>query len=477
MSYSIPFDIEPMNYEQAKASLKEQLRLGICPMIETVEEMLEIAGNPDLCFSSIQIAGTNGKSSTARYTAALLKQAGYITALYTSPHLVEYTERMEINQEHISEDLFATAISAAYIAGVKVNEKRAQNSLEPYSITEFDILTVAACIAFALSGVQVAILEVGMGGRWDATSAVKSIVASAITGVSLDHTHVLGDTLAEIAGEKAAVIKQGRETILGVGCTKSSEVMDVLAARCLECGVRPTIVVERVLDLGAHAEYIEHFKAVHPIYSEYLITRKPHAIGDTILLDIETPEGFYTEIGALKPVYQAQNIALAIVIVETVLRKFIADDIDIAQAIVTCPTPGRFDVRRAKPLMLVDACHNPESVEQMISSLHEFDKETCKPALLCAVLEDKDYEQMAKQLADEFEDIYVVQTDSPRALVAEKLAEVFENAGNKPEGVFTSVAEAVDALADKDVIACGSITLAGEITALLKGEGRMRGML
>ncbi len=477
MSYSIPFEINPMSYDEAKACLKEQLRFGICPMIETVEEMLEAAGNPDLSFSSIQIAGTNGKTSTARYTAALLKQAGYKTALYTSPHLVEYTERMEINQSPISEELFAKSVAAAYQAGLIVNEKREAQNLDQYSITEFDILTVAACIAFALEGVNVAILEVGMGGRWDATSAVKSIVASAITGVALDHTHILGSTLTEIAGEKASVIKPGRETILGVGCTKDSEVMNVIAARCLECDVRPTIVVERVLDLGAHAEYIEHYKVTHPIYSEYLITRKPHAVGDTMLLDIETPEGFYTEIGALKPVYQAQNIALAVVIVETVLRRFIADDIDIAQAIVTCPTPGRFDVRRAKPLMLVDACHNPQSVEQMLASLHEFDKETVKPVLLCAVLEDKDYEEMAQQLVDEFDEIYVTQTENSRALSSEKLAEVFERAGRKPQGVFCSVNEALEALSEKDVLACGSITLAGEITAHLKGEGRMRGML
>ena len=477
MSYSIPFEIEDMSYDQAKLCLKDQLRFGICPMIETVEQMLEMAGNPDLCFSSIQIAGTNGKTSTARYCAALLKQAGYKTALYTSPHLVEYTERMEIDQTPISNELFAKAVAGAYKAGVLVNEKRKSESLDPYTITEFDILTVAACIAFALSGVDVAILEVGMGGRWDATSAVKSIVASAIVGVGLDHTQVLGDSLEKIAEEKAAVIQPGRAVVLGEGCTKDPEVMKVLTQRCFECGVVPTLVVERVLDLGAHADYIEYFKPLLPVYSEYLITRNPHAIGDTMLLDIETPEGFYTEIGALKPVYQAQNIALAIVIVETVLRRYIADDIDISQAIVTCPTPGRFDVRRAKPLMLVDACHNPQSTDQLISSLKAFDKETTKPALLCAVLKDKDYKSMAQKLSDAFDEIYVVQTDSPRALPADDLALAFEECGCKPQGIFYSVDEAVQKLSDKDVIACGSITLAGQITSLLKGEGRMRGML
>ncbi len=477
MSYSIPFDFQPMTYDESLACLKEQLRFGICPMLETVQEMLEEAGNPDLCFSSIQIAGTNGKTSTSRYTAALLKEAGYKTALFTSPHLVDYNERMEIDQKPIHKELFATSISAAYTAGLKVNEKRASEGLEPYSITEFDILTVAACIAFALEGVQVVVLECGMGGRWDATSAVKSIVASAITGIGLDHMHVLGDTLAEIAGEKAAVIQPGRATVLGNGCTVNPEVMQVLVARCAECGVRPTLVVERVEDLGAHAEYIEYFKPLRPLYAEYSVVRKPHTIGDTMLLDIETQEGFYTEIGALKPVFQAQNIALALVLVETVLRKFVADTIDVAHAIVTCPTPGRFDIRRAKPLMLVDACHNPQSVEQMLSSLHEYDKESIKPALLCASLSDKDYQKMAELLADEFDDIYAVQTDSPRALSAEDLACAFERAGKTPKGVFTSVDQALDALSETDVIACGSITLAGEITAKLKGEGRMRGML
>ncbi len=477
MSYEIPFEIEEISYDQAVSCLKKQLRLGISPMLETVEEMLEVAGNPDMHFKSVQIAGTNGKTSTSRYTAALLSHGGYKTALYTSPHLVEYTERMEINQKQISPEVFARSVSAAYRAGLLVNERREAESLEPYSITEFDILTVAACIAFALEGVQVAVFECGLGGRWDATSAVKSVVLSAITGIGLDHTHILGDTLAQVAGEKAAIIKPGRRVVLGTGCTKDPEAMEVLAQRCAEIGISPSIVVEKVLDLGEHARYIEYYKHVHPVYSEYLISRKPHTIADTMLLDIETPEGFYTEVGALKPVYQAQNIAMALVIVETLLADYVGDHIDIAQAIVTCPTPGRFDIRRAKPLVLVDACHNPQSVEQMLSSLGEYDKETCKPALLCAVLADKDYIEMVKLLGDSFEDIYVTQTSSERALSADLLASSFEGAGYRVAGVYEDVKDALESLKDTDILACGSITLAGEITALLKGEGRMRGML
>ena len=198
--YRLPFDVSPTTYDEALATLHSALRFGICPMLESVEDMLEELGDPDLAFQSVQIAGTNGKTSTARFTAAILRGEGLRTALYTSPELVSYTERMEVDGRPVSEGAFARGIAAAFEAGKRVNARRTAAGERPYDITEFDLLTVAACVVFAEAGVDVAVLECGMGGRWDATSAVKSIKSVAITGIGLDHMRILGDTLAKIAG-------------------------------------------------------------------------------------------------------------------------------------------------------------------------------------------------------------------------------------------------------------------------------------
>ena len=224
MSYSVPFSVPELSYEQSLKVLHDTKKFGIQPLLESVEDMLKELGNPDFFFKSVQIAGTNGKTSTSRYTAALLKGEGLKTALYTSPELISYTERMEINGSPVSEAAFAHGVSAAQVAGERVNAQRAALGERPYDITEFDLLTVAALVVFAEAEIDVCVLECGMGGRWDATSAAKNITSVAITGVGLDHTRILGDTLEAIAGEKAAIIKPGRTCVLGVGTTTPQSV-------------------------------------------------------------------------------------------------------------------------------------------------------------------------------------------------------------------------------------------------------------
>ena len=156
--YSIPFDVPALSYEGALAVLHDVLRFGICPMLETVEDMLHELGDPDSRFEAIQITGTNGKTSTSRYTAAILMAEGYRTALYTSPELVSYTERMEVQGAPVTEERFARGIAAAKLAGERVNARRSEAGERPYDITEFDLLTVAACVVYAEEGVDVAVL-------------------------------------------------------------------------------------------------------------------------------------------------------------------------------------------------------------------------------------------------------------------------------------------------------------------------------
>ena len=465
--YQVPFEFDTLTYDGALAQLHSALRFGICPMLETVEDMLAELGDPDLAFDCVQIAGTNGKTSTSRYTAAILSGEGKKVALYTSPELVSYTERMEVAGVPVSEDAFAYGIAAAAEAGRRVNARRASAGERPYDITEFDTLTVAAMVVFARAGVDVAVLECGMGGRWDATSAAKSIKSVAVTGIGLDHIRVLGDTLEAIAGEKAAIIKPGRTCVIGTGCAAPASVEDVFLARCESAGVVPTLL--RPTDPAdaagevASGPFREH--AGLPC-AGFKVTKRPSRLGAPLELDVFTPRSEYRELAALKPAYQATNIACAVALAEDYLGRALDSDA-LFTSVVECPTPGRFQLLRPEPPLLIDACHNPQSVETFLASLSEMRLEDdADPVLLCAVLADKDVEGIVSLLAASFGRVACTQTASPRALPAGRLAERFRAAGSTVVGEYSDVASALSSLCEETLVACGSITLAGEVAAM-----------
>ena len=468
ITYRVPFPIEELNYDESIRTLHDTLKFGICPLLETVVDMLAELDDPDLHYTCVQVAGTNGKTSTARYVAAILAGEGGSVALYTSPELVSYTERMEVGGRPVSESAFAHGISAAVEAGRRVNARRSAWGDRPYDITEFDLLTVAACVVFAEAGVDAAVLEVGMGGRWDATSAAKSITCVGITGIGLDHTRILGDTLEAIASEKAAVIQSGRTCVLGPGVALPDSVEDVFLDRALEQGVVPTLVralhAEDVVGVMRDGEPRAHDEL--PLVT-FEITARPNRLGAPLQLLVRTPRATY-ETGALKPTYQAANIACAIALAEAYLGRAL-DQGQLFESVVTCPTPGRFDVVRPNPLGLVDACHNPQSVEVFLTAVRAIESDVAKrPTLLCAVLSDKDVDGIVGLLAGEFPSVVVTQTSSPRALAADELAERFASRGARVAGSYPTVAEALAALADEPFVACGSITTAGEVTDLLR---------
>lgn len=441
--YQLPFDVPELSYEEALGVVTGALRFGIEPLLETVEDMLAELGDPDLAFECVQIAGTNGKTSTARYTAAILAGEGLRVALYTSPELVSYTERMEVDGAPVSEEAFAHGVSAARVAGERVNARRAAAGERPYDVTEFDLLTVAAMVVFAEAGVDVVVLECGLGGRWDATSAAKSIRSVAVTGIGLDHTRVLGDTLEEIAGEKAAIIKPGRACVLGAGTAEPESVSDVFLARAREVGVTP----------------------VRPGFQ---ITKRPHRIGAPLELAVTTPRATYAELAALKPAYQAANIACAVALAESYLGRALDADA-LFTSVVRCPTPGRFQLLRPEPPVLIDACHNPQSVEAFLSAVDDVaSNRKERPVLLAAVLADKDVAGIVARLAAAFPRVAVTQTSSPRACPAPELAAAFAAAGAEVVGTYPTVEAAASALCGESYVACGSITLAGELAGLFR---------
>ncbi len=450
--YTVPFSYPVFSFEKAVSLACDTgvISGDAGPLLETVVEMFNELERPDAHFDCIQIAGTNGKTSTTRFTAAILRGEGLRCALYTSPQLVRYPERMEIDGAPISDELFAQGISAAYEAGRRVNERRAAAGESIFTITPFDLLTVAALTVYALEGVDVAVLEVGMGGRWDATSATDPHVV-AITGIGLDHMRILGNTLAEIAGEKAAVIKPGRSVILGEGVHEPS-VWQVMEDRCRECEVSPLV-------------------------SSHKILKRPTHLGDTLDFACETSRACY-ECSLYKPLYQAQNASCAIFVAEEYLDRALNKDV-LAASLATCPTPGRFDVLQSEPLILIDACHNPQSCENFVSSLDEINPNVAqRPLLLTAALADKDVSGIVDVLVPAFPRIVVTQTASDRAIPAQELAQLVRNklqelgrpASDLVE-VVPSVPDAVERLAaaGEAFVAAGTITLAGEVAGIVRG--------
>lgn len=466
--YRVPFEVADLTYDEALEQLHSALRFGICPMLETVEDMLAELGDPDLRYDCVQIAGTNGKTSTSRFTAAILAGEGLSVALYTSPELVSYTERMEVGGHPVSEAAFAHGIAAAAEAGRRVNASRAAAGERPYDITEFDTLTVAAAVVFAEAGVDVAVLECGMGGRWDATSAMKSIRSVAVTGIGLDHTRILGDTLEAIAGEKAAIIKPGRACVLGVGCATPTSVEDVFLEQCHAAGVTPTLVraLDRVDVAGEMHPGIAREHAGLP-QASFGVTKRPHRLGAPLELSVNTPRSLYAELACLKPDYQAANVACAVALAEAHLGRALAQDA-LFESLVTCPTPGRFQLLRPEPPVLIDACHNPQSVEAFLAAVAAVEPDVARrPHLLCAVLADKDVAGIVRLLAPAFPSVCVTQTASPRALAVHELAGLFREAGATVTAEYPDVASATSALCGESYVACGSITLAGEVAGLL----------
>lgn len=466
--YRPPFEVLDLSYAEALQTLHAACKFGIQPMLETVVDMLAELGDPDLSFRSLQIAGTNGKTSTSRYAAAILRGQGLRVALYTSPELVSLTERMEVDGVPVSEGTFARSVAAAAEAGRRVNVRRRASGERPYDVTQFDILTVAACVAFAQADVDVAVLECGMGGRWDATSAVKSIEAVAVTGVGLDHTRILGDTLEAIAGEKAAIIRCGQSCVLGVGTATPDSVEDVFLDRCRSQDVTPVLLrPERLEDAAGEMHAGVPRRHASLLQASYRITSRPRCLGAPLELTVRTPRRAYTGLTAFKPSYQAANIACAVTLTEAFLDGELDGD-RLLESVRQCPTPGRFSLLRPNPPVLVDACHNPQSVDAFLAALQDIAPDPAtRPPLLCAVLADKDVGGIVSRLARAFPAVVCTQTSSSRSLGADELVRRFLAAGAKVTGNYGSVAAALAAMSAGPLVGCGSITLAGALAALL----------
>lgn len=409
-----------MDYKESIALLEDALKFGIDPSLDPIQTLCAQLGNPQKRYQCIQVAGTNGKTSTARMIAALLRAQGCKVGLYTSPHLVKYPERMEVNGAVVSDEQFARGIDAAYRASLETG----------IQATEFELLTAAALWIFAQERLDWAVLECGLGGRWDATSVVDPKVA-VITGVALDHTHILGNALEQIAEEKAAIIKAGSKAVLA---------QDVAAPEVFEA--RAAAVSAPVIYAGSLWE----------------------APCESALAKL--------------PSYQRSNYLTAVCAVEQALGEPLKEE-TIQKALAQLAIPGRFEILRAQPLVIIDAAHNPQSAHALAREIvRHFDVATIPesledvqrlpaldpvPTLLLGVLADKDAQGIIQELAPLFDRIVVTASSSPRAIKGEDLAVmVEERCGVLPE-LTQNIPEAIALLSSDSFLATGSITVAGEL--------------
>ncbi|MDO4850456.1 MAG: cyanophycin synthetase [Actinomycetota bacterium] len=462
--------LQEESYRDAVGFLSSALRFGIDPSLEGIGRLVDALGEPQGGYGCLQVAGTNGKSSTARLLAALLHAEGFRVGLYTSPHLVEYPERFEVNGAVISHRTFTRAVdevravasrlSAAVCpegAGERLRyDERREKVLQVAdgrTFTEFEYLTAMALLVFAWEQVDFAVLEVGLGGRWDATSIVDPAVAT-VCGIGLDHQGILGETEWDIAREKAAIIKPASAAVLGPRCTDTRAVF-----------------YERAESVHAQVRTVSPFDA--PSFIEVPDELQAHfrsrGTSGGLEVDVQGYHGLYE--GLLlphAPAYQAENVACAVASAECCLGRAL-DRSCIHDALMHVRFPGRFEQLQDDPPLIIDAAHNPQGACVLADAIERrFDGER-RPTLLLAVLSDKDAEGIVDALVPHVGHVAVTCTSSPRALSPEELAVLVRGRTGVDPQVFPSPDEALQALlvdGAAPVVATGSITLAGEIKGL-----------
>lgn len=414
------------------------------PSLDRVRDALDLLGNPQSAYPVVHLTGTNGKTSTARMIDALLRERGVTTGRFTSPHLHSIRERIAIGGEPISTpDLLAAyADIAPYIDLVDGQHTAAGGK----RLSFFELLTVLGYAAFADAPVDAAIVEVGLGGRWDATNVADGQVA-AITPISLDHTRWLGSSLVDIGGEKAGIIKDGATVVLA---RQHEDVEGVLLAAAAQAGAR-------VVREGVDIEVVD----------------RELAVGGQVLT-LRTPAGVYEGIHLpLHGAHQAQNALIALATVEAFFGGAALDAGVVEAAFASVRSPGRLEVVRPSPLIIVDAAHNPAGVEALREGLAEaFDLEHVVGVV--GVMADKDVEAVLGELEPLLDEIVVTDAGTDRALPAEELAELARDVFDEDRvHLRPRLSEAIDtaaALAEANteevvtrtaVVVTGSVVLAG----------------
>ena len=417
----------------------------IQPSLDRISLLCDALGSPQISYPTIHIGGTNGKTSTTRFIDSLLFAHGLRTGRFTSPHLEDFRERICINGEMIGAEelIFNYNDIAAYFDFV--------DSKLPNPISFFEAVTGLAMAAFSEHPVDVGIFEVGMGGQWDATNIIQPTV-TVITPIGMDHMEYLGNTIEEIAETKAGILKEGA---FAVFTNQEPEVAKILLARAAELGV--DVAREGI---------------------EYEVMSRQMAVGGQ-LLTIRGTKDVYSDIFLpLHGKHQAANAAAALVAAEA----FFGDqhlDLDAVKAgFAAATSPGRFEIVRRDPTVILDAAHNPHGARTLANTLQE-EFTFGRVIAVVGVFADKDAAGIFNEIKDVIDGVIVTQSSSPRALPADQLAKVArafidnDRIFVEPDlkvAIEKAIADGSHPLEDETVgvLITGSVITVGEARAILK---------
>ena len=415
-----------MTAEQAIEYIHSVCWKGSVPGLGRTQELLAKLGNPEKKLKFVHIAGTNGKGSTAAMTASILRKAGYTTGLYTSPYIYRFHERMQVNGVEISDEEL-----------VEVTEyvKPFADSMAE-SPTEFELVCCIAFEYFLRKGCDIVVLEVGMGGAWDATNVIETPEVAVITNIGLDHTEVLGDTLEKIAATKAGIFKENGQAVIYRGTPSVEAVFEQVCA-----------------DTN---------------------TTLTKADFDSIRLKKHTLEGQVFDCGSRKELvipllgeHQLKNASVVLSVIDTMIAKgWKITEEQLREGLRDTQWPGRFDVITKSPLFIIDGGHNPQCIEALVKNIEDYLTDR-KVIAITGVLADKDYGDMYVPVMRYIESFVCITPPNPRKLEAAELARYLREKGAKAEGfasIEDGVREALTLAGEDGVILCfGSLYSIGSV--------------
>ncbi len=417
-----------MDYEKALETIHKRLVFGSKPGLERIDGYLKVLGRPHKKLKYIHVAGTNGKGSTCTFIASILKNAGYKVGLYTSPYVLDFRERMQINGEMISKkeltQLVKDTLEATYLYE-KENE----------SLTEFEYITALAFKYFHENQCDIVVLETGLGGRFDATNVIKDKEVAVLTSISLDHTAVLGETLKQITEEKCGILKN--KSRLVIYPIQEQEVLDTIFSKCEEKDI--SFIIPK------------HKK--NKILSQELCSTKAE------VEDIKIKIPF----AGIHQVYNAQTAINAV----KLFNKKIKDE-DIKKGIREAFIPARMELLSEDPTVILDGGHN-EGCAKALDAFMKKHKGHKKATAIMGMMSDKDSISFLEKVAKHFKKIITVAPNNPRALSAEKLSEL-ASAYTVAQSAETVEQACEMALLEKSdmIFICGSLYLAAEIRPVMK---------
>lgn len=422
------------------------------PSLVRIASVVELLGDPQRAYPVIHVTGTNGKTSTARMIESLLRSFGLRTGLYTSPHLVDPRERIIFDGESISIERFQRTWEdiAPYVE--LVDKKSVADGGIPLSF--FEVMTAMAFAAFADAPVDVAIIEVGMGGTWDATNVADGVV-NVVTPIGLDHHEYLGDSIIEIASEKAGIITEGSVAILAA---QDIEAAEILIERCAEV---EAVIARQGVEFGV----IERDVAVG---GQLLALQGLHGRYDDVFLPL------FGE-------HQAHNAAVALAAAEAFIGNTELNAEIVREGFGTVTSPGRLEVLRRNPTIIVDAAHNPHGAQALAGAVDD-SFEFSRLIGVIGMLEEKDATGILTALEPVLDQVVITSPRSPRALGAEDLADLaIEIFGEERVRCEVSLSTAIDTavtIAEEEamyggvgVLITGSVVLVGDAKRIL-GDAR-----